>query len=356
MRGVRLTRFAVRAGAGVTALAVALSLGACGSGDSTTESAGEGGLTPVRVGITSSINNATMNIAIDGKLGDAHGISLRRQNIAGAGSTNQVAALLAGDVDIAVGGTNTVVDAIAKGADVQIIAGMAPLLFSLTVRNEAAQKTGVSPDAPIEERLRALRGMRISVSPSGSTGNIVLRTILQGAGLDPDKDVRFVPLNDLGAIPAGLIQGTFDASFAAVGTGEVAVAQGKAVTWVSLPKGDVAAMKDYNGIVTYASKTYIDKNPQVVTAVHDALNDAQKMTVDQPDKAAELLKGTIFKEMDQAVFDNMWEQCKAAYPAGSNFTEVNWQTLVTLFDASSENDYAALKYDDIVAPVARGNG
>ncbi|MGI5185618.1 ABC transporter substrate-binding protein [Dactylosporangium sp. CA-152071] len=356
MLGVRLPRLAGRTGAAVaTALAVALSLSACGSDPQSSKSDGTGGPTTVRVGITSSINNATMNLAIDGKLGDAHGISLRRQNIAGAGSTNQVAALLAGDVDVAVGGTNTVIDAIAKGADVQIIAGMAPLLFSLTMRNEAAQKTGVAPDAPIENRLKALKGLRIAVSPSGSTGNIVLRTILEGVGLKPDTDVRFVPLNDLGAIPAGLIQGTFDASFAAVGSGEVAVAQGKAVTWVSLPKGDVTSLKDYQGIVTYASRSYIEKNPDTVKAVHDALNDGQKMTVDQPDKAAELLKSNVFKEMDKAVFDNMWAQCKSAYPAGSNFTEVNWKTLVTLFDATSENDYAALKYDKLVAPVARGN-
>jgi len=343
-----------RLAAGGTAIVTALALAACAAGEPSAPATGSGGAAVVRVGITPSVNNATMNLAIDADLGKAHGIKLQRQNIAGAGSTNQVAALLAGDVDVAVGGTNTVIDAIAKGADLEIIAGMAPLLFSITVNSEAAQKTGVSPDAPIKDRILALKGMRIAVSPSGSTGNTVLRTILQDAGLNPDSDVRFVPLSDLGAIPAGLIQGTYDASFAAVGTGEVAVDAGKAVTWVSLPKGDVENLKDYQGIVTYSSSKYIDANPKVAEAVHAALNDAQKMTVDQPDQAATLLKSTIFKELDQGVFDKTWAQVKDAYTEGSTFTSQNWETLKTLFDQSSENDYAALSYDDLVAPFARG--
>ena len=78
------------------------------------------------------------------------------------------------------------------------------------------------------------------------------------------------------------------------------------------------------------------------------------MTVDQPDKAAGLLKSTIFKELDQGVFDKTWAQVKGAYTEGSTFTAQNWETLKTLFDATSKNDYAALSYDDLVASFARG--
>lgn len=332
----------------------ALALAGCGGSATDGGDSGEDALSVVRIGITPSVNNATMNLAVDAKLGDEHGYSLERTTVGGAGSTNQVSALLAGDLDVAVGGTNTIVDAIAQGAELQIIAGMAPLLFSLTLNGEAAEASGVDPDAPIADRVEALKGLKIAASPSGSTGNIVLRTILETYGVDPDEDVTLVPLNDLGAVPAGLMQGTFDASFAAVGTGEVAVASGDAKTWLSLPQGDIPEFEPYVGIVAYAGTGYIEDNPEAVEATIAGLNDAQAMTVDDPDEAGALLKESIFAEMDDAVFEETWAQVEGSYIEGSKFTEQNWQTIVDLFDATSDNDYASMTYHDLVAEIARG--
>ncbi|KAB1645101.1 ABC transporter substrate-binding protein [Gulosibacter chungangensis] len=341
---------------GAVAAIAALVLTGCAGSPSASETSGaaDGELPVVQIGITPSVNNATMNLAVDAEFGDAHGVRLERTTVGGAGSTNQVSALLAGDIDVGVGGTNTIIDAIAQGSDIQIIAGMAPLLFSLTLTDDAAEASGVSPDAPIEERIQALKGLKIAVSPSGSTGNTVLRTILADYGLDADSDVTFVPLNDLGAVPAGLMQGTYDASFAAVGTGEVAVASGDAVTWVSLPQGDIPSFEPYVGIVAYSSKSYIEEHPDEIAAVFAALNDAQQMTVNEPDGVASILKQSIFAEMDDSVFEATWSQVQDSYTEGSQFTEENWNTIVTLFDATSENDYASLNYEDIVAEIARG--
>jgi len=332
----------------------ALALAGCGGSATDGGGSGDEGPSTVRIGITPSVNNATMNLAVDAKLGDAHGYTLERTTVGGAGSTNQVSALLAGDLDVAVGGTNTIIDAIAQGAELQIIAGMAPLLFSLTLNGEAAEASGVDADAPIADRVEALKGLKIAASPSGSTGNIVLRTILETYGVDPDEDVTLVPLNDLGAVPAGLMQGTFDASFAAVGTGEVAVASGDAETWLSLPQGDIPEFEPYVGIVAYAGTEYIENNPEAVEATIAGLNDAQAMTVDDPDEAGALLKESIFAEMDDAVFEETWSQVEGSYIEGSTFTEENWQTIVDLFDETSDNDYAAMTYDDLVAEIARG--
>lgn len=341
---------------GSIAAAAALVLAGCAGSPAAdeTEEAGTAELPVVQIGITPSVNNATMNLAVDAELGDSHGARLERTTVGGAGSTNQVSALLAGDIDVGVGGTNTIVDSIAQGSDIQIIAGMAPLLFSLTLTDDAAEASGVSPDAPIEERVQALAGLKIAVSPSGSTGNTVLRAILADYGLDPDSDVTFVPLNDLGAVPAGLIQESFDASFAAVGTGEVAVASGDAVTWLSLPQGDIPSFEPYVGIVAYASKSYIESNPDEIAAVFAALNDAQQMTVNESEEVASILKETIFSEMDEAVFEATWNQVEGSYVEGSQFTQENWQTIVSLFDSTSDNDYASMNYEDIVAEIGRG--
>lgn len=333
--------------AGVASLALAAS--GCAESEAT-RSPDE----PINIGITSSVNNATMSFAIDDNLGENFGVTLERQNIAGAGSTNQVSALLAGDIEIGVGGTNTIVDAHAQGADIQIIAGMSPLLFSLTATNDAVEASGVDATAPIEERIQALKGMKIAVSPPGSTGNLVLRAILEMYGLDADTDVTLVPLNDLGAVPSGLIEGTYEASFAAIGNGEVAVASGDAVTWVSLPEGEIDLLDQFQGIVAYASTDYIENNPEAIEGVVASLNEAQEVAATDPDRAAARLQETVFEAMDDEIFQTTWEQVHDAYTPGSQFTEENWEVYKELFDETSEHEYEEIQYSDLIADIARG--
>lgn len=328
-----------------------LALAASGCAESSATSSPD---EPINIGITSSVNNATMSFAIDENLGEDLGVKLERQNIAGAGSTNQVSALLAGDIEIGVGGTNTIVDAHAQGAEIQIIAGMSRLLFSLTATNDAVEAAGVEPTAPIEERIQALEGMKIAVSPPGSTGNLVLRAILEMYGLDADSDVTLVPLNDLGAVPSGLIEGTYDASFAAIGNGEVAVASGDAVTWVSLPEGEIELLDQFQGIVAYASDDYIENNPEAVEGVVASLNQAQEIAATDPERAASTLKQTVFEAMDDEIFQTTWDQVHDAYTPGSQFTQENWDVYKKIFDETSEHDYEEIEYEELIAEIARG--
>ncbi|WP_192496990.1 ABC transporter substrate-binding protein [Gulosibacter chungangensis] len=339
---------------------VALALTGCASGDAasedaaSTDGAGGGELTAVKVGITPAINNATFNLAIDGELGQAHGLDLQRTVVGGAGSSNQVSAMLAGDIDISVGGTNTIADAISQGSDIQIIAGHAPLMNNLTLTTDAMEASGVSLDAPLEERIEALKGLKIAVASAGSTSHTVLVSLLTSYGIDVDNDITLVPINDLGAVPAGLMQGTYDAAFASAETGGVAVSSGDAVTWISLPRGDVPEYADYVGLVLYSSRQFIEENPEIIEGVVATLHDAETMARENPDEAGDILKAGIFSDMEPAVFDDAWSQVHASFHQGEKFTKENWQTIVDLFDEGSENDYSALVYEDIVIEPARG--
>jgi NitT/TauT family transport system substrate-binding protein len=344
-----------------SAAVLALSLAACGGGTEDEPAAAASGgnepaeMTTVKIGLVPTVNTAMAHLAVEEKLGEEHGVDLVSTTIAGAGSTNQVAALLSGDLDVAIGGTNTVIDAIAEGADVKVIGGVSPLNFSVVLNKEVADGLDVDADDSPEDKIAALEGLKIAVSPPGSTGNSVLRTVLQDGGLDPERDVEFVPITDVGAIPAGINAGQFDASFVAVGAGEVSVAGGTGVLWLSVPAGDIEALNDFMGVVAFTSGRYAEENPDVIEAVHDTLVSAQEMTAEQPDEVAKVLKDTIFAELDQDVFDATWEQVQDAYPEGMNFTEDNWNTFVELFDESSDKDYASLNYEEFVVEAARGN-
>lgn len=330
----------------LTGLAM-LAAAACGGGAGGEESG------TIRIGSVPTLSATKVFVAAEQQLAEEDGYELQMNTVAGAGSTNQVAALLSGDLDVISSGTNTVIDAMAEGADLRIIGSVAPLLYSVVLDADVAADLGVAADAPTEEKVRALKGLKIAASPPGSTGNTVLRTLLENAGLDPERDVELVPLTDAGAIPAGIAQGTFDGSFFAVGSGEVNVADGTGTLWLSIPQGDFPELDDYVGVVMVASGRFVEERPEAAKAVHDALERAYELTKEDPQTVAQLMREEVLPEASTELFDEVWSQVGDAYESTS-FTQQQWDTFVRLFDDSSDKDYAALDYQDVVAEVARG--
>ncbi|MDT2005677.1 hypothetical protein FXW78_14655 [Rhodococcus opacus] len=334
--------------------ALTVALTACGS-QSGPLASDEGGITTVRITSTQSFNTALPALLVEGDFAERFGLDFERVDIAGSGSSNQMAAILSGDADIAGAGSNTVVDAYLGGADIQVIAGDGDIIQSLVVSNNAIERFGVDVDADPRDRVRALRGMKIGAGPTGSAGNSALRVVLNDAGLDPDRDVTLVPLADTGsAVAAGLEQGTFDATWAPVGSGEVAVTRGNATTLVSVPAGEAPALDGYVCNVIFAPTRFIEQNPELVGRIREALAEATRMTKEEPEAAGQILKNSIYSGMDQAVFDLAWNEAVQGYHDGNLFTPEDWNSFVDIFDEYSEHDYAAIDYEDLVHPVARG--
>ncbi|MEE2058428.1 ABC transporter substrate-binding protein [Rhodococcus artemisiae] len=334
--------------------ALTLAVTACGS-QPTQLASNEEGITTVRITSTQSFNTALPALLVEGDFAEQYGLNFERVDIAGSGSSNQMAAILSGDADIAGAGSNTVVDAYLGGADVQIIAGDGDLIQSLVVSNDAIERFGVDVDAGPRERVQALRGMTIGAGPTGSAGNSSLRVVLTDAGLDPDRDVTLVPLADTGsAVAAGLEGGTFDATWAPVGSGEIAVVRGNATTLISVPAGDAPALDGYVCNVIFAPTRFIEQNPDLVDRIREALAEATRLTKEEPEEAGEILKNSIYSGMDQDVFDLAWGQAVQGYHEGNLYTSEDWDSFVEIFDEFSENDYTSVEYESLVNPVARG--
>lgn len=334
--------------------ALAIALTACSSQSGPMES-NEDGITTIRITSTQSFNTALPALLVEGDFAEQYGLDFERVDIAGSGSSNQMAAILSGDADIAGAGSNTVADAFIGGADVQIIAGDGDIIQSLVVSNSAVDRFGVDVDASPQDRVRALRGMKIGAGPTGSAGNSALRVVLNDAGLDPDRDIQLVPLADTGsAVAAGLEQGTFDATWAPVGSGEVAVARGNATTLISVPGGEAPALDGYVCNVIFAPTRFIEQNPELVDRIREALAEATRMTKEQPEEAGQILKNSIYSGMDQPVFDLAWTEAVQGYHEGNQYTREDWDSFVEIFDDYSENDYSAVDYEQLVNPVARG--
>jgi len=114
----------------------------------------------------------------------------------------EIAALVAGDTQIASSGGPIVLSAVAAGADLEVTAAIA----------------GLSPFAlytvPSVKTIADLKGKNVGISRAGSPSDIAMRMALRKNGINPDKDVRFVELGSTQARTAALVQGTIQGGMA----------------------------------------------------------------------------------------------------------------------------------------------
>ena len=113
-------------------------------------------------------------------------------------STNGVAALLSGQVQLAQLGGSEVLSAAAGGADVQIIANLCPYYPYLFMASSSVTS------------MNDLKGKKVGISSFGGSSDTATRAGLRKEGLNPDSDVTIVPTgsssNRIAALRSGSIQ------------------------------------------------------------------------------------------------------------------------------------------------------
>lgn len=305
----------------------------------------------VAVGGGASMSYAVPELMDTLQIGDKHDIDLEYTG-SGTSSTNMVAAVLSGDADFAFPASTTAIDAIQNGADLVIVASFLSFASILGISKEAAEESGVAPDAPVAERLAALKGLTIATSPEGSGNNALLRQIISAAGMDPDKDVKIVGVQDPSAIVGGIKQGRFDAGFYGSGVIEANIAAGEAELWISTARGDVTDLVgDQVGGVMVTSRRILEKKPKTVSRMFDAIVETEKLIADDPTTAGTELKKGWFPDLDQKVYDLAWEQAQHAYPVDGRLTPKQFDTLIDLL--SRDGKEYDVSYDDVVYEKAR---
>jgi NitT/TauT family transport system substrate-binding protein len=146
-------------------------------------------------------DNLALWTAADTGIFQREGLNVDLQYIA---STNAMAALLAGQVQVASTGGSEVINSVANGADLVVVATLTPVY---------AVKLETRPDITTAEDLK---GKAIAITNPGASFDVATRVLLQHEGLDPDKDVTFIKTGSVANVTAALVSGQVDAGLANV--------------------------------------------------------------------------------------------------------------------------------------------
>jgi len=173
------------------------------------------------------------------------------------GGTPTIQALLAGEIQFAEVGASSVVRSALAGSDLVMIAGIV---------NTFPFHLYVTPDI---NSASDLKGKVVGVTRFGSSTHQAVIFALSKLGLDPGKDVTIIELGDIGAMLAALDKRQIQLTVLV--PPETLQAKKLGLKYF----GSLTELKvDYLDMGIAASKTYLEKNPDVATRFLKAMKQA----------------------------------------------------------------------------------
>ncbi len=250
----------------------------------------------------SSFVNFPIYVATDLGLFKKHGLDVEIIFGTGAQVTN---AVVSGATEFGGFGVENGMAVVAKGQDLRyIVLNQTATPFTLIVRNAVPLP---NRDKGYPASLTDLKGLKLGVSTPGASSDNTLRYLLRQAGLDPDKDVKIIPVGNPDTQLAALAHGQIDGTIAFEPIQSAAVFGLKiAKPILDLQAGegpDLFRVYAYNGIA--ARGEYLAKNREVgrrmVAAIVEAeefINDPAKIDA-AVDSAVRNMQGISRDVLDQ---------------------------------------------------------
>ena len=241
-------------------------------------------------------------------LWEREGLRVKVSTVAGIGATN---AVLAGSVDFTVPSAATVVRAAARGQHLVAVAQLMDRMpQELVLRKDVAEKAGITPGTPIEKRAQALRGKRIAVDSINTINHLLLKYVAKKGGLDPEKDMTVTPMQPPNMI-AALKSGAIDGFLMSPPWPVMASRDGTAVTFVSVPRGDLPELSPFAFTLVVTRPGFCDGKPTVCRKLVAGYKRALALIQDDPSEALAALRKK-FDKIDPAVLAAAFELTRVA--------------------------------------------
>jgi len=252
----------------------------------------------IKFGISSSsLGPAGPRIAKEMGLFAQHGLDPAFVVLDSASAT--ISGLISRSFEVAIAGPTEIVAAQARGQKVVAIAvsyaGFGP---SLVLSKAVVDKLGISPDAPVRERLKALDGLLIGSPSATSVATAAVRGSATAFGANPRFTYMAQPTM-VAALESGAIQGyVASAPFWAF-----PVVKGSGVLWLSGPKNEFSpevtpGITGQLGVL----RDFAEANPAVIQNCVAALADFAKAIDERPDEVKAAIR-KIFPDLDPKTLD-----------------------------------------------------
>jgi NitT/TauT family transport system substrate-binding protein len=220
--------------------------------------------------------------------------------------------------------------------------------INLIVRPDVAATRKLEPHAPLVDRLKALKGLRIGVANEPPRR---LRVLFALAGMDVDRDIQMtiVPAEEQ---IAAYTAGTVDALYTHTPYLEEALVNGGAVLMVNQSAGEVVPLSKGEIHSLAATRAYADAHPDVLLAVTRAIARAEDLLHKDADAAAQALLKAGIPAPSPKHLATIVGLYRAAVPATPQVSAAAVESDATLYPARpTMPDFTQVHAADFLAPA-----
>lgn len=214
------------------------------------------------------------------------------------GDASALAALDAGDIDVAAVGPDAMLRAVAKGQPFEIVYSlMSKVTLQLVVSPAVLERTGVKTSDPLEKRLSVMKGALVGATALAGAQEIAARWLAGKGGLDPKNDLKVAQVGSPTAIQAALETKRIDAFVLSPPEGYLAEKAGTGVILVSLGD-DFPLLASQPYLVLVAKKPISPATADLITRTAKALQQASAAAISKPDETADAIQKQFFPKAD----------------------------------------------------------
>ncbi len=233
-----------------------------------------------------------------------------------------IQAVLSKDADVSVAPGTYQISTHAQG---QRLLSVASILtrnsINVVMHKAVAAERGITERTPLPERIKALRGLKMSgVAPGSFSYQVLLYYILQ-AGLDPKTDVTLVGVGSSGALLPALEQRQIDGFATGVPIPDAAVHKGFGVMLVNNAMGEDPAFQEFMMNVVMVRPDTAQQKPELVRRVVRALVRANRWIREhKPEEGLPYVRASV-PRLDPPVIEAALKAVWHGVPADGKVTE-----------------------------------
>jgi NitT/TauT family transport system substrate-binding protein len=263
--------------------------------------------------------------------------------------TRQAAAVMGGTGEIGQFSFPHVIKSAAKGGGlVAIGSGYDAYPIQLVLAKSTAEKLGITPALPLDERVKRIKGLKIAISSPGASTDLFMRTLLVVRGMDPDTDVSLQPVGSgapqYSALEAGAVDGfAFGSPFT-----NMAINKGFAVMVANPMKNEVPEFVGAPYQIVATSRETLQNKRDILLKGLRALAKAQKLIQENPTEAKRVAR-PWFKNLSDEEYSSGFDENVVGMPKSTRVTEEHFKRTVDLMNLTEKEKWV-LTYADAVYP------
>jgi len=278
-------------------------------------------------------------------------------NIYNASSGSKaMAALAAGEAQFSVTAPPSGFRAREKGVDIITVgAAIVQYASNIVVSKKWVERTGITPASTYEQKIKALKGSTFGVSTPGSGTDQIIRYLARRAGLNPDRDMTIATMGTGAAMLPALARDQIEGFSFSPPNPDLAIKQFGAVMLFDMSRGQVKELDGflYQGVLV--REGWAQKNPELTVRFLRAIQRGLDMIHSEQNhtKTRDAIWEKYFKQTDKALYDQIWDNMRPAYPKtvevnegqmkriGEFLAELNEPISPAVLKSGWTNEYAA---------------